>query len=85
VAKWAFEFHVIDPGVPSPANERLHRHAIEALAREVRVPVERVAYIYSRELQHLMASARVSEYLPVLTLRRVRILLREQFKPRQAG
>ena len=50
---------------------------IEALAREACVSRELVAKIYSREHAKLARSAKIQTYVPVLTRRRVKTLLRE--------
>jgi len=73
---------MVDLANPIPGNEHLHRHAIELLAREAHLPVERVSDIYSIELKRLMAGARVKEYLSILTSRRVRVILRGETKSR---
>jgi hypothetical protein len=85
VAKYRSELQVTDLGNPSPAKESWPVHAIEALAREAHVPVERVSDIYSRELKQLTARARVREFLPLLTLRRVKVILREQVRLAHPG
>lgn len=58
--------------------EPVHEHAIRALAVETRLPLERVGRVYVVELERLMVGARIKEYLPVLTSRRVRQILSEQ-------
>lgn len=66
-----------NPKQPPSLNDRVHAHAIEALAIETQLPVERVGDVYAAELERLMVDARIKEYLPVLTSRRVRQILRE--------
>jgi hypothetical protein len=59
--------------------ETLHSLAIEALADEMRQPIERVRAVYERELSQLKAGARVKEYLALFSMRRAReALLRER-------
>jgi hypothetical protein len=50
---------------------------IELLARETRVPRELVAKLYSSERAKLERTARIKTYVPVLTRRHVKALLRE--------
>jgi hypothetical protein len=50
---------------------------IESLAREACVSRELVAKIYSREHAKLAGAAKIKTYVPVLTRRRVKTLLRE--------
>jgi len=52
--------------------ETNHMQAITALAKEVDCSVEVVNRIYASELLNLKASARINEYLIVLTYKRVR-------------
>jgi len=66
-------------------NDPVHAHAIQALAIEAQLPVERVGKVYAIEFERLMVDARVKEYLPVLTSRRVRRILREQPTNRPSG
>jgi hypothetical protein len=51
---------------------------IESLARETRVPRDLVARLYSSERAKLERTARIKTYVPVLTRRHVKALLREQ-------
>jgi len=63
--------------IPS-VNDPVHKHAIQALALETRLPVERVGTVYASELAQMTNGARVNDYLPILISRRVRVILREQ-------
>ena len=54
----------------------LHRGAIHELARATGVPEREVGLIYQKELEKLEKSARVKDYLPVLTCRVVKDSLR---------
>ena len=58
----------------SPAQAR----DIEALAREAHVPLDDVAQLYARELAALTAGARITSFLPILTTRKVRAILRQR-------
>lgn len=49
-----------------------HLQSIKALAEEVDFPVEEVSQIYASTLESLKASARVQDYLIVLTSKKVR-------------
>jgi hypothetical protein len=51
---------------------------IDLLARETDVPREVVARLYSVELAKLERVAKIKTYVPVLTHRRVKALLRQQ-------
>jgi Protein of unknown function (DUF3562) len=51
---------------------------IEQLARETRMPRDLVAKIYVTERTQLERTARIKTYVPVLTHRRVKAVLREQ-------
>jgi hypothetical protein len=69
---------MFDPAEPSSLDEPVHAHAIQALAVETRLPLERVGNLYAVELKRLLPGARIKDYLPVLISRRVRQILREQ-------
>jgi hypothetical protein len=51
---------------------------IEALAQESSAPRELVARLYSSERAKLEEAARIKTYVPVLTRRHVKALLRQQ-------
>ena len=51
---------------------------MESLARETDVPVEIVNEIYRRERAKIERTARIKTYVPVLTHRHVKELLRER-------
>jgi len=57
---------------------------LEDLARDARVPLETVYQLYAREWATLAAGARITHFLPVLTLRKVRAILRQQLPPSRA-
>lgn len=54
-----------------------HLEAIEALAEEIDRPVEEVNNIYASALGSLRSSARIQDYLIVLTRKKVRDMLRQ--------
>jgi len=62
---------------PAPASAATQRD-LEDLAREAHVPLETVAQLYAREWAALAAQARITTFLPILTTRKVRAILRQQ-------
>jgi uncharacterized protein DUF3562 len=68
-----------------PHESSTHERAIEALAREAHVPIEQVAQLYERELAVLTAGARITGFLSILTLRKVRDILRHRSPPAAAS
>jgi len=56
----------------------LHRAAIESLAQESSLSVEIVRAIYETELSYLESAARVTQFLPLITSRKVREVLRQR-------
>jgi hypothetical protein len=67
-----------------PYESSTHERAIETLAREAHVPIEQVAQLYARELAVLTAGARITGFLGILTIRKVRDLLRQRSHPADA-
>lgn len=63
-----------DKGLTDPSK---HQAIIEALAREVSVPIDEVAELYSIEHAKLDAVAKIKTFVPVIANRRVRSRLRE--------
>lgn len=61
-----------------PYESSLHERAIEALARQAHVPIEHVAQLYTHELAVLTVGARITSFLSILTIRKVRELLRQR-------
>ena len=53
-----------------------HLRAIEFLAKKTDTPADQITRIYEDELAKLQVGARVTEFLPVLTIRKVRGRLR---------
>jgi hypothetical protein len=64
-----------------PHNSAAHEGAIEALAREAHVPIEQVAQLCAREWTVLTAGARITDFLTILTTRKVREILRQGHHP----
>lgn len=53
-----------------------HSRAIEFLVNETDASVEQITKVYRREYSKLAADARIKDYLPVLTIRKVREILK---------
>jgi hypothetical protein len=64
-----------------PHESSAHERAIEALARESHVSIDHVAQLYEHELAVLKAGARITSFLPILTIRKVREILRQRRHP----
>jgi hypothetical protein len=52
--------------------------AVEFLAHESHVPIGDVELLYGNELAKLEVGARIRSFLPILAIRKVRDLLRQQ-------
>ena len=52
--------------------EALHQSMVNALAQEIRQPVENVKIVYEGEFARLKARAKIKDYLALLTSRRTR-------------
>jgi hypothetical protein len=61
-----------------PRKSSTHERAIEALARESHVPIDQVAQLYEHELTGLKVGARITDFLTILTTRKVREILRQR-------
>lgn len=61
-----------------PYDSSVHERAIEALACQAHVAIEHVAQLYARELAVLTVGAHITGFLPILTIRKVRELLRQR-------
>ena len=61
-----------------PGKKSHQQHAIEFLARESQVPLDEVARLYEDERAGLAVGARITGFLPILALRKVRALLRSR-------
>jgi Protein of unknown function (DUF3562) len=66
-----------------PHDSTVHVRDIEVLAREAHVPLDDVAQLYARELAALTAGARITNFLPILTTRKVRAILRQRCHPQR--
>ncbi len=53
---------------------------IEGLAKEISWPVEEVKNLYVEILEQLSSTARIRDFLPVLTYKKVRDVLRQERK-----
>lgn len=52
-------------------------HSLEILARQAHVPMEHVTQLYTHALATLTVGARITGFLPLLALKKVRQLLRQ--------
>jgi hypothetical protein len=59
------------------ANTKNHQTSKEAIAKETHVSIDEVEKIYEQELTLLASEAKITQYLGVLTTRRVRARLRK--------
>ena len=59
------------------ANSKNHQTSKEAIAKETHTSMDEVEKIYEQELTLLASDARITQYLGVLTTRRVRARLRK--------
>ena len=59
------------------ANTKNHQTSKEAIAEETHTSIAEVDAIYEQELTQLASDARITQYLGVLTTRRVRARLRK--------
>jgi uncharacterized protein DUF3562 len=57
------------------ASSRNHQTSKEAIAKETQTSIDEVDRIYEQELRVLASDARITQYLGVLTTRRVRAKL----------
>jgi hypothetical protein len=62
----------------SPDEPADHKRVIAFLARKSALPIDEVTRLYEHELAGLQASARIKSFIPILTVRRVRELLRKR-------
>jgi hypothetical protein len=70
-------FHEGNPMIKTDVST-LHRAAIESLAQESSLSVDTVREIYEVELSNLESEARVMQFLPLITSRKVREVLRQR-------
>ena len=59
------------------ANTKNHQTSKEAIAKETHTSIDEVEKIYEQELTQLASEAKITQYLGVLTTRRVRARLRK--------
>jgi hypothetical protein len=59
------------------ANSKNHQTSKEAIAKETHTSIDEVDKIYEQELRVLASDAKITQYLGVLTTRRVRAKLRK--------
>jgi hypothetical protein len=59
------------------ANSKNHQTSKEAIAKETHTSIDEVDQIYEQELRLLASDAKITQYLGVLTTRRVRAKLRK--------
>ena len=59
------------------ANTKNHQTSKEAIAKETHTSIDEVEKIYEQELTLLASGAKITQYLGVLTTRRVRARLRK--------
>jgi hypothetical protein len=64
-----------------PHESATHERAIEDLARQSHVSIDHVAQLYERELAALKVGARITGFLTILTIRKVREILRQRRHP----
>ena len=64
-----------------PHDSTVHARDIEILAREAQVPLDDVARLYAHQLAAPTAGARITSFLPILTTRKVRAILRQRCHP----
>src|ERR1700741_3150044 len=60
------------------ANSKNHQTSKEAIAKETHTSIDEVDQIYEQELRLLASDAKITQYLGVLTTRRVRAKLRKR-------
>ena len=68
-----------------PHDSPVHARDLAVLAREAHVPLDDVAQLYAREFAALTAEARITSFLPILTTRKVRAILRQRCHPRRVS
>jgi hypothetical protein len=56
---------------------RSDQDGLEAISRETRAPIDEIERVYDEEFAALAADARITQFLGVLTTRRVRLKLRQ--------
>ncbi len=64
-----------------PRESFTRERAIEALARQFHVPIDQVAKLYAHEFAVLTGGACITGFLTILTIRKVREILRQRSHP----
>ena len=72
--------HRLSSSTP-PRESAKHERAIAALAQQSHVLFDHVAQLYECELAVLTARARITDFLTILTTRKVREILRQRRQP----
>jgi hypothetical protein len=62
-----------------------HQRAIEFVARESQVPINEVAQLYEDERAELEVDARITRFLPIFAIRKVRETLRQRSDLPESG
>ena len=62
---------------PGFASSRNHQSSKEAIAHETHTSIDEVDKLYEQELTQLASEAKITQYLGVLTTKRVRMRLRK--------
>ncbi len=57
------------------AEEKLHHNAIQAIAKEMKIPVYKVTSIYEITFERLKEHAKVKDFLPIFVRREVKEML----------
>ena len=61
-----------------PGKKSHQQQAIEFMAQESQVPIDEVARLYEDERAELEAGARLTGFLPIFAIRKVREILRQR-------
>jgi hypothetical protein len=69
-----------DNAADSDSIPPVHREAVNALADDMQIPVDRVHKIYRIVLERFSKEARIRDYLPILVTKKVRNLMRKKLE-----
>ncbi|MGO9377162.1 MAG: DUF3562 domain-containing protein [Dissulfurispiraceae bacterium] len=69
-----------DNTVDSDSIPPVHREAVNTIADDMRIPVDRVHKIYCIVLEKFSKDARIRDYLPILVTKKVRNLMRKKLE-----
>ena len=75
---------IAEPKYENLSEERLHRDAIQRLAKDLNRETEEVGTIYEQFLSGVRHQAKIKDYLVILVSRQVKDVLRRK-KPTTAG